>query len=86
MQKLKEIGFWTYGLSEKGTRRPWDFKLEGKVAWVVGSEGSGMRVPTERACDELVRVPQVESGSSYNASIALSMALMDTCRQLGKPN
>lgn len=83
LEELKELGFWSYGLSEKGKRVPWDFKLGGKIAWVVGSEGSGLRVPTERACDELVRIPQVESGSSYNASIALSMALMDTVRQLG---
>ena len=85
LNELKEAGFWSYGLSEKGDRLPWDFKLDGKVAWVVGSEGSGLRVPTERACDELTRVPQVKSGSSYNASIALSMALMETVRQHGSP-
>lgn len=85
MQQLKDAGFWIYGLSEKGKQRPWDFKLPEKVAWVVGSEGSGMRITTERACDELVRIPQVESGSSYNASIALAMALTETCRQMGRP-
>ncbi len=85
MQKLKEKGFWIYGLSEKGERKPWEFKLPNKVAWVVGSEGSGLRVTTERACDELVRIPQVDSGSSYNASIALAMALTETCRQLEQP-
>jgi 23S rRNA (guanosine2251-2'-O)-methyltransferase len=86
MQKLKDAGFWIYGLSEKGKQRPWDFKLPNKVAWVVGKEGSGLRVTTERACDELVRIPQVASGSSYNASIALAMALADTARQLGEPD
>ncbi len=86
MQKLKDAGFWIYGLSEKGERRPWEFKLPNKVAWVVGNEGSGLRVTTERACDELVRIPQVDSGSSYNASIALAMALTETCRQLGQPS
>lgn len=85
LQDLKEFGFWSYGLSEKGSRVPWDFQLDGKIAWVVGNEGSGLRVPTERACDELVRIPQVESGSSYNASIALSMVLMESVRQLGSP-
>lgn len=85
LQKLKDAGFWIYGLAEKGTRKPWEFQFPEKVAWVVGSEGSGMRVPTERACDELVRLPQVETGSSYNASIALAMALAETCRQLGMP-
>jgi 23S rRNA (guanosine2251-2'-O)-methyltransferase len=86
MQKLKDAGFWIYGLSEKGKRKPWDFELPQKVAWVVGNEGSGLRITTERACDELVRIPQVDSGSSYNASIALAMALTETCRQLGQPD
>lgn len=48
MQQLKDLGFWIYGLSEKGTRKPWEFELPKKTAWVVGSEGSGLRVPTER--------------------------------------
>jgi 23S rRNA (guanosine2251-2'-O)-methyltransferase len=86
MKQLKDAGFWIYGLSEKGKQTPWQFELPNKVAWVVGNEGSGMRITTERACDELVRIPQVESGSSYNASIALAMALADTVRQLGEPS
>jgi 23S rRNA (guanosine2251-2'-O)-methyltransferase len=85
MKELKDAGFWIYGLSEKGSRRPWEFRLPEKVAWVVGSEGSGMRITTERACDELVRLPQVEGGSSYNAAVAAGMALVETCRQFGKP-
>lgn len=85
LEKLKEIGFWIYGLGESGTSRPYDLKLPEKVAWVIGSEGKGLRVSTERLCDELVRLPQVSSGSSYNASIAAAMALAETCRQLGNP-
>jgi 23S rRNA (guanosine2251-2'-O)-methyltransferase len=86
LEELKKLGFWIYGLSEKGKNLPWQFKLPEKVVWVVGSEGSGLRVPTERACDELVRLPQVSSGSSYNASIAMTMALAETCRQFGIPD
>jgi len=85
IEKLKEVGFWVYGLSEKGSRKPWEFQLPDKVIWVVGHEGTGMRITTERVCDELVRIPQVESGSSFNASIAVAMALSETCRQFGTP-
>lgn len=86
IQRLKDLGFWVFGLSEKGTALPWAFDLPKKIVWVVGSEGSGLRVTTERSCDELVRIPQVKTGSSYNASIAIAMALTETCRQLGKPD
>ncbi len=85
IKQLKDSGFWIYGLSEKGQKRAWDFQLPQKIAWVVGAEGEGLRITTERVCDELVRIPQVESGSSYNASIALAMALAETCRQQGIP-
>ena len=85
MEKLKEAGFWIYGLAEGGKRKPWEFQLGKKTVWVIGSEGSGIRKPIERACDELVRIPQVASGSSYNASIACAMALAETCRQIGQP-
>lgn len=86
MEKLKQEGFWLYGLAEAGTRRPWDFQLGKKTAWVVGNEAGGIRKATERACDELVRLPQVSSGSSYNAAIACAMALAETCRQFSKPD
>ncbi len=85
VKRLKEIGFWLYGLTEKGPRRPADLKLPDKVVWVVGNEGSGLRISTERLCDELVKLPQVTSGSSYNAGVATAMALYETCRQSGKP-
>ena len=86
MERLKKIGFWTYGLGEGGSRKPWEFQLARKTAWVVGSEVRGLRKPVERACDELVRIPQVASGSSYNAAIACAMALAETCRQFGRPD
>lgn len=86
IERLKGIGFWVYGLSEAGKRAPWDFQLSKKTAWVVGSEGQGLKKTTERACDELVRIPQVPSGSSYNAAIACAMALMETARQFGHLN
>lgn len=85
MEKLKKSDFWIFGLAEAGTKRPWELKLAKKIAWVVGAEAGGMRKPVERACDELVRLPQVSSGSSYNAAIACAMALAETCRQSGCP-
>jgi 23S rRNA (guanosine2251-2'-O)-methyltransferase len=84
LKQLKDQGFWIYGLSEKGTQMIWDVKLPHKVVWVIGNEASGMRVSTENFCDELVRIPQVESGSSYNAGIATAIALAESARQMAK--
>lgn len=80
-KRLKDLGFWIYGLAEKGKQSPWDLKMSSKVVWVVGAEDAGIRITTERICDELIRLPQVKTGSSYNASIATAMALTETIRQ-----
>lgn len=80
-KQIKEMGYWIFGLSEKGTKTIWDLKLPEKVVWVVGNEATGLRVSTEKFCDELVRIPQAETGSSYNAGIAAAIALAESARQ-----
>ena len=52
-----------------------------KVLWVVGSEENGLRTPVARACDELISIPQMAAGASYNASVAVGMALFESARQ-----
>ena len=81
LKSLKDIGFWIFGLSHKAGQDLWDVEYPEKVVWVIGSEGKGMRTPVERACDELVSIPQVSSSASYNASVAAGMALAEVQRQ-----
>lgn len=83
LELLREAGFWIFGLAEKGTGFPWEFKLPEKIVWVIGSESSGLRITVERACDELVKLPQVPGGSSFNAAVSASMALYESARQHG---
>lgn len=83
LEILREMGFWVFGLAEKGTGLPWEFKLPEKIVWVIGSESSGLRVTVERVCDELVRLPQVPGGSSFNAAVSATMALYESARQHG---
>ena len=78
---LKEAGFWVFGLSHKAKKTIYDLKMPEKVIWVLGAEDKGMRITTERACDELVSLPQVSADASYNVSVAAGMALAETKRQ-----
>ncbi|MEN0057309.1 MAG: TrmH family RNA methyltransferase [Bdellovibrio sp.] len=80
-ENLKKNGYWIYGLSPRGQKSLFDLDLPEKVVWAVGSEEKGMRVTTERLCDELVFIPQASSSASYNASVATAMALTETMRQ-----
>lgn len=81
LQEWRDAGFWIFGLAESGKAKAWDMKIPQKVVWVLGSESSGLRITVERACDELVQLPQVAGGSSFNAAVSASMALYETCRQ-----
>lgn len=80
-EELKKQGYWIYGLSPRGKQSIFELELPDKVVWAVGAEDKGMRVTTERLCDELAYIPQASSSASYNASVATAMALAETLRQ-----
>ncbi len=78
---LKKAGFWVFGLSHKAKKTVYDLQLPEKVVWVLGAEDKGLRVPTEKACDELVSIPQLAHDASYNVSVSAALALGETKRQ-----
>lgn len=80
-EELKKQGYWIYGLSPRGKQSIFELELPDKVVWAVGAEDKGLRVTTERLCDELAYIPQASSSASYNASVATAMALAETLRQ-----
>lgn len=82
---LKEKGFWIFGLCAEGPKTIFDLQLPERVVWVLGAEDKGLRVNTERACDELVSIPQASSEASFNVSVTAGMALLESRRQSLKP-
>lgn len=80
-ETLKEKGFWVFGLSHKAEKSIYDLQIPEKVIWVLGAEDKGLRNPTEKACDELVSIPQVSPQASYNVSVSAALALAETKRQ-----
>lgn len=83
IEPLKEQGYWVFGLSHKAKRSLLEFEIPKKIVWAIGAEDKGLRVPTEKLCDELVSIPQLDAAASYNASVAAALALMETRRQHG---
>lgn len=81
VEKLKEKGYWVFGLSHKAKKTIFDLKIPEKVVWAIGSEDKGLRITTERLCDELVSIPQATNAASYNASVAAAIAMTETYRQ-----
>lgn len=81
IEHLKEAGFWIYGtVSERGEILH-KMKLEGAIALVIGSEGEGLSLSVEKACDFLVSIPLQGKTPSLNASVATAICLYEIYRQ-----
>jgi 23S rRNA (guanosine2251-2'-O)-methyltransferase len=73
---LKEAGVWVIGLDASPQAQPPErVRLDGPLALVVGSEGSGMRELVRKSCDLLLRLPMRGQVASLNAAAAGSIAL-----------
>lgn len=81
MEYLKENGFWCIGLGEDGTDVLSKVDLKGKFAFVIGSEGDGMRRLTRESCDIIARLPSSEQFSTLNAAQACTVTLYESFRQ-----
>lgn len=74
---LKEHGYWIFGL-DGHTNTTLDAKLfANKVAFVMGSEDTGMRKLTKDNCDYIVKIPISSSSESLNVSNAAAIALYE---------
>ena len=90
LEDLKTAKFWIYGTAADGsaplhtvdfTNPRDDSKKPIPIVLVVGSEGEGLSMLTQRSCDVLMSIPLQGSTPSLNASVAAGMALYEIYRQ-----
>ena len=81
LEQLKDVGFWLYGLDERGDVAIGTLDLKGRVCIVLGAEGEGLRRLTAEKCDRLVTIPTNAALASLNVSNAASIALYEWARQ-----
>ncbi|NJN61193.1 MAG: 23S rRNA (guanosine(2251)-2'-O)-methyltransferase RlmB [Coleofasciculaceae cyanobacterium RL_1_1] len=82
LETLKEAGFWIYGLSEKADRQVNEVKFDTPTVLVLGSEGHGLNLLTQKNCDMLISVPLNGRTPSLNVSVATGMVVYEVCRQM----
>ncbi|TAF54313.1 MAG: 23S rRNA (guanosine(2251)-2'-O)-methyltransferase RlmB [Oscillatoriales cyanobacterium] len=82
LETLKEAGFWIYGLSEKADRQVNEVKFDTPTVLVLGSEGNGLNLLTQKNCDMLISVPLHGRTPSLNVSVATGMVVYEVCRQM----
>jgi 23S rRNA (guanosine2251-2'-O)-methyltransferase len=80
LERLKDAGFWAYGLDETAPQTLAALDLGTRVALVLGSEGAGMRRLVRERCDHLARLPTRAEQSTINVSNAVAVALYELVR------
>jgi 23S rRNA (guanosine2251-2'-O)-methyltransferase len=86
LRSLKQLGFWVYGLDERGPATLAQTDFDARSVLVVGAEGEGLRQRTRQFCDALVRIPGGRPGlESLNAGVATAVALSELFRDREPP-
>ena len=80
VDKLKESGYWVYGLEADGEDL-YACDLTGDIALVVGGEDSGIAALTRKKCDKILSLPLCGQVNSLNGSVALGIAAYEAVRQ-----
>jgi len=81
METLQESGFWCVGLDGEAEKTIDEVDLKGRIAIVMGAEGSGLRRLTREHCDLLVRLPTAGPVATLNVSAATAATLYEVARQ-----
>lgn len=81
VDELKEEGFWVVGASEHAEQTIWDAPLDGRIALVMGSEGSGISRLVLEHCDILATLPQAGTVESLNVAQASTAVMYEWLRR-----
>ena len=81
LEKLKELGYWIYGLDERGTQDYDSAEYNAPTALVFGGEGKGLHELVRKHCDVLVRIPMEGHIPSLNVSVAAGIVLFEHKRR-----
>ena len=83
LDEIKKAGVWTYAAEGGAAQAYTDLDLSGPVAFVLGSEGRGIRRLIREGCDGAVSIKMHGVVSSLNVSVAAAILLFETRRQQG---
>lgn len=80
VQELKKAGYWVFGTDMSGTDfRQW--KVDGKIALIIGNEGKGMSPLLKKEVDELLTIPMKGHVQSLNAGVAAGLLMYEVFRK-----
>ncbi|HKY03191.1 MAG TPA: 23S rRNA (guanosine(2251)-2'-O)-methyltransferase RlmB [Burkholderiales bacterium] len=81
LDELKEREIWIVGAADETETDLYAADFQPAMAFVLGSEGEGMRRLTREHCDVLVRIPMHGQVESLNVSVAAGICLYEARRR-----
>lgn len=79
--KLKDKDIQIIGTSDRGTNTLYKQNLKGPTAFILGSEGWGLRKVTGDHCHQLVNIPMAGTVDCLNVSVSAGVCLYEAVRQ-----
>lgn len=80
IDELKKNGFWIVGTALEDSVDYRSIDYSGKIALVIGNEGSGMSKLVKNACDFIAKIPMYGTTNSLNASVASGIMIYEIIR------
>ena len=80
IEYLKKQGYWIVGTDMEGTPYT-EIDYNGKIAIVIGNEGSGMSRLVKDNCDFIASIPMNGKTNSLNASVATGIIVFEAVKQ-----
>lgn len=81
IDKMKKVGINIIGAEAAAGASLWDIDMCAPLAFVIGSEGKGLRRTVREQCDFLANIPLRGNVSSLNVSVATGILAYEALRQ-----
>lgn len=80
IDKLQDNGFWIVGTALDDSVDYREIDYSGKIALIIGNEGSGISRLIAKKCDFLAKIPMYGKTNSLNASVAAGIMIYEVIR------
>ena len=78
---LKKEGFWIVGTDMTNSTDYRKLDYSGKIALIIGNEGTGLSRMVRESCDFMAEIPMYGKVNSLNASVAAGILIYEVVRQ-----
>jgi 23S rRNA (guanosine2251-2'-O)-methyltransferase len=81
LEALKQAGYWVVALAPQADLSIYDVDVSRRLAFVLGSEGRGVRDIVRKSADYIAGIPMHGRVESLNVSVAAGIALFEIARR-----